>query len=107
MGGTSRRAPEANWGALRAIDPVTGERRWELRHPSPSWAGVLSTAGGVVFTGDNDGNLIAADSRTGKELWRRRVGAAVYAAPITYVLDGRQYVVIAAGSNLTAFALPR
>jgi alcohol dehydrogenase (cytochrome c) len=107
LGGTPRPGPERGWGALRAIDPLTGERRWELRHPSPSWGGVLSTGGGVVFTGTNEGDVLAADSRTGRELWRRRVGAAVYAAPTTYMLDGRQYVVIAAGTSLTAFALPR
>src|ERR1700687_3676293 len=67
MGGTLR-AADRGYGALRAIDPVTGERKWELRHPTPSWAGVLSTSGGVVFSGDNEGDAFAADSRTGKEL---------------------------------------
>jgi alcohol dehydrogenase (cytochrome c) len=52
---------------VRAIDPVTGERTWELRHPAPSWAGVLSTSGGVVFSGDSEGDVFAADSGTGKE----------------------------------------
>ncbi len=107
MGGTVRAGPERGWGALRAIDPVTGERKWELRHMTPSWAGVLSTAGGVVYSGDAQGNIIAADSRTGRELWRRSVGTSVYAAPATYMNNGRQYVVIAAGPTLTAFALPR
>ena len=107
LGGTSRPGPEPKWGALRAIDPLTGERKWELRQASPSWGGVLTTAGGVVFTGDNESTFVAVDSRTGRELWRHRLSAPAYAAPVTYMLDGRQYVAIAAGMNLTVFALPR
>ena len=68
------RARHRATGALRAIDPLTGERKWEIKHPTPSWAGVLSTAGGVVFSGDEEGFFIAADSRTGKELWRYQLG---------------------------------
>ena len=105
MGGSLRR-PDAGTGALRAIDPLTGERKWEIAHPSPSWAGVLSTAGGVVFSGTNEGHAIAADAKTGKELWRYPLGAAVYAPPTTFLIDGRQMVVVPAGMTLTAFALP-
>jgi alcohol dehydrogenase (cytochrome c) len=107
MGGRTQRGPEPGWGALRAIDPVTGERKWELRHPTPSWGGVLSTAGGVVFSGTNEGDVFAVDSRTGRELWRAPLGAQVYAAPMTFMLGDRQYVVIGAGGALKAFALPR
>ena len=107
MGGRSGRAPDFTpHGALRAIDPITGERKWELKHPAPSWAGVLTTAGGVVFTGSQEGFVIAADSKTGKELWRYQAGAPIYAPPTTYQIDGRQYVVMPAGMTLTAFALP-
>jgi alcohol dehydrogenase (cytochrome c) len=106
MGGTLR-ATDRGYGALRAIDPVTGERKWELRHPTPSWAGVLSTSGGVVFSGDSEGDVFAADSRTGKELWRCQVGAPLYAAPSTYMIGARQYVIVPAGTTLTAFALPQ
>jgi len=105
LGGRFRMA-EDRTGALRAIDPLTGERKWEFKHPTPSWAGVLSTAGGVVFSGANEGTMFAVDSRSGRELWRYESGAPVYAAPITYLLDGRQYVALAAGTTLTAFALP-
>ncbi len=76
MGGRVTRAPQAPTGALRAIDAVTGERKWEIAHPAPSWAGVLSTASGVVFSGTNEGEALAADSRSGKELWRYMLGAA-------------------------------
>jgi alcohol dehydrogenase (cytochrome c) len=107
MGGRVTRAPDTTpSGALRAIDPITGERKWEITHPTPSWAGVLTTAGGVVFSGDNEGYVIAADSRSGKELWRYQTGAPIYAPPTTYAIDGRQYVVMPAGMTLTAFALP-
>ena len=106
MGGTMRVA-DRGYGALRAIDPVSGEQKWELRHPAPSWAGVLSTAGGVVFSGDNEGDVFAADSRTGKELWRYQVGSPLYAAPSTYMIGARQYVIVPAGTMLTAFALPQ
>jgi len=83
------------------------QRKWELRHPAPSWAGVLSTSGGVVFSGDNEGDVFAADSRTGKELWRHQVGSPLYAAPSTYMIGARQGVIVPAGTTLTAFALPQ
>lgn len=107
MGGSLKPAPERRFGALRAIDPLSGTVTWEIKHPTPAWAGVLSTAGGVVFSGDNEGGFLAADSRTGRELWRYQLGAPLYAPPGTFTIDGRQYVTIAAGSTLTAFALPR
>jgi len=107
MGGRVTRAPETTpHGALRAIDPITGEQKWEIKHPTPSWAGVLSTAGGVVFSGTNEGHFIAADSRSGKELYRYQTGAPIYAPPTTALIDGRQYVFMPAGMTLTAFALP-
>ena len=108
MGGSFRPGGERGYGALRAIDAATGDVKWELRHESPSWAGVLSTAGGVVFTGTNEGDFVAADSRTGKELWRYQLGHPIYAGPRPrYMLDNRQYLVAGAGTTLTAFALPR
>jgi alcohol dehydrogenase (cytochrome c) len=93
-------------GAVRAIDPANGEVKWEFRHPSPSWSGDLSTAGGIVFTGDAEGNFIALDATSGKPLWHFQMGAAVYASPMAFAIDGRQYVAIAAGSSLYAFGLP-
>ena len=94
-------------GALRAIDAATGERKWEFPYPSPTMAGVMSTAAGLVFAGDNEGNFMAFDSRTGKNLWRYATGTPIWgAAAMTYMLDGRQYVVIPSGTTLLAFALP-
>jgi len=99
---------------LRAIDPATGERKWEHRYKSyPSnvtldlTGGIMTTATGLTFTGDNDGWFYAFDSSTGRELWRFQVGAPVWGtAAMSYMLDGRQWVVTPAGSTLTAFALP-
>jgi alcohol dehydrogenase (cytochrome c) len=97
---------EPYWGALRAIDPLTGEKQWEFKHVTPSWSGVLSTAGGLVFTGDSEGNFIALDAKSGKPLWHFQMGGSVIAAPMSYALDGKQYVAIGAGSALFTFALP-
>ena len=102
------------FSALRAIDPTTGQRRWEHRYrPYPSTVshdltgGLLSTASGLLFTGDNDGYFYAFDAAVGKELWKFQLGAPVWgSAPVTYMLDGRQWVVTTAGLTFTAFALP-
>ena len=97
---------EPYWGALRALDPLTGEKQWEFKHITPSWSGVLSTAGGLVFTGDSEGNFIALNAKSGKPLWHFQMGGAVIAAPMTYAIDGKQYIAISAGSALFTFALP-
>lgn len=107
MGGTVQlvTAPKRA-GALRAIDPATGERKWEILYEDAGWAGVLATAGGVVFSGDHQGNFFAADSKTGQKLFQFQTGAAIFAPPTTYAIDGRQYVVIPSGATVTSFALP-
>ena len=97
---------EPYWGALRAIDPASGSVKWEFRHLSPTWSGVLSTAGGLLFTGDAEGNFIALDAASGKPLWHFQMGGAVYASPMTFAVDGKQYIAIAAGSSLYTFGLP-
>jgi alcohol dehydrogenase (cytochrome c) len=93
-------------GFLKAIDPATGTIKWKFEHTSPTWSGVLSTAGGLIFTGDAEGNFIALDAAAGKPLWHFQMGGAVYAAPIAFAVDGKEYVAIAAGSALYAFGLP-
>jgi alcohol dehydrogenase (cytochrome c) len=92
-------------GALKALDPLTGAEKWQFKYFSNPNGGALSTAGGLVFAGDADGNFIAVDSRTGKDLWHMQLGAAIYSTAVSYRLDGRQYVVIPAGSALFAFGL--
>jgi len=107
-GGTQRPRDQKNFGALRAIDPVTGTLKWEFRYPSVSAAGVLTTASGLVFSGDGDGNILAFESRTGRNLWHYQLGSSLRStAGTTYLLDGRQYLLVPSGSVLTAFALPR
>jgi alcohol dehydrogenase (cytochrome c) len=109
VGGGVRRVADRifDYGALRAIDPSTGERKWELRYTTPSLAGVMSTASGLVFAGDNEGNFNAVDARTGKPLWHYATGASIWgAAATTFMLDGKQYVLIPSGTTLVAFALP-
>ena len=93
-------------GFLKAVDPATGQVKWKFEHASPTWSGVLSTAGGLVFTGDAEGNFIAMDAAEGKPLWHFQMGGAVYAAPIAFAVDGKEYVAIAAGSAVYAFGLP-
>src|SRR4029079_12915134 len=108
MGGTVQIVTEPKRaGALRARDPVTGERKWEILYGDAGWAGVLATAGGVVFSGDHEGNFFAADSKTGEKLFQFQTGAVIFAQPTTYEIYGGQYVVIPSGANLTSFALPR
>jgi len=105
-GGALQRYGEP-YGALRALNATTGERNWEFRYTTYSMAGVLSTAAGLVFTGDNEGNFIAIDAKTGKALWHYQMGGSLWgAAPTTYLLDGRQWVLVPAGTTLTAFGLP-
>jgi alcohol dehydrogenase (cytochrome c) len=107
-GGTSRPRDQQNFGALRAIDPLTGDRKWEFRYPTTSSSGVLTTASGLVFSGDGDGNIIALDSRSGKYLWHYQLGVGLRSTGgTTYMVDGRQYLLAPSGSALTAFALPQ
>lgn len=106
-GGTVWVDRDQAYGALRAIDVTTGERRWEFRYPTPSMAGTMSTAAGLVFTGDNEGNFMAFDADTGENLWHYPTGWSIWGtAAITHMLDGKQHVLIPSGTNLTSFALP-
>ena len=93
-------------GFLKAIDPVSGEMKQRFQHTSPTWSGVLSTAGGLIFSGDAEGNFIAFDAQSLKPLWHFQMGGAVYAPPIAFAVDGKEYVAIAAGSAIFAFGLP-
>jgi len=93
-------------GFLKAIDPTTGEMKMKFQHTSPTWSGTLSTGGGLVFSGDAEGNFIAFDASSLKPLWHFQMGGAVYAAPMAFAADGKEYVAIAAGSAIYAFGLP-
>jgi alcohol dehydrogenase (cytochrome c) len=93
-------------GAILAVDPTTAETKWRFDLVSTPSAGILATAGGLVFTGDAQGYAIAFDARTGKVLWKFQAGGPIVAPPITYSVDGAQYVAVAAGGSMIAFALP-
>jgi alcohol dehydrogenase (cytochrome c) len=110
MGGSFRQAPdEPAQRILRAIDIHTGKAVWELRQTGAvnSWGGTLSTAGGVVILGEDSGALMAVDAANGKPLWSFQTSQLWKASPMTYMFDSRQYVAVAAGSNIIAFGLPQ
>jgi alcohol dehydrogenase (cytochrome c) len=84
-------------GSLKAIDVKTGRIKWDVATRSPMVAGVLATGGGLVFTGDAEGYFTAYDADTGKTLWSFQCGSGHHAPPITYTLDGRQYIAVCVG----------
>ncbi|HBY63927.1 MAG TPA: PQQ-dependent dehydrogenase, methanol/ethanol family [Solibacterales bacterium] len=92
---------------LRALEPATGRRVWEypMTGDTNSWTGVVSTAGGVVFSGDDDGHLVALDASTGRHLWHYNLGEPLSASPVSFAVDGKQYVAIASATAIHAFAL--
>jgi alcohol dehydrogenase (cytochrome c) len=94
-------------GAIRAFDALTGNLRWDFPlHDGNVAAGVLSTAGGVVFACTRDGYLLALDARSGKELWHYQTGGLIRNSPISYSVDGRQYIAVTGDTTLFVFALP-
>ena len=88
---------EDHIGSLKAIDPATGEWKWEYRNEAPLWSGVMTTAGGLVFFGTPEGEFIALDDETGEKLWSFQTGSGVVGQPITWEMDGEQYVSVASG----------
>src|SRR4029077_18658218 len=92
---------------LRALDYRTGKVVWNHEEgDGESVAGILTTAGHLLFSGDNSGNLLALDPATGKTLWHLSAGGKMQASPMTYELDGRQYLLFAVQDNLLAFTVP-
>jgi alcohol dehydrogenase (cytochrome c) len=109
-GGGTRRSPgDTTVKYLRALDVQTGKITWEIKGVGGGIlaSGVMSTAGGLVFYGDSAGGaFMAADARTGAVLWHFDTGQSWRAGPMAYAIGGRQYVGVAAGSTILAFALP-
>jgi len=97
---------EQGWGLIKALDPLTGETKWDFRLYLPSWAGTLSTAGGLLFSGDEDGYLMAFDATNGKNLWKINTGNRLVTAPITFKVDDKQYITMPSGAAILTFALP-
>jgi alcohol dehydrogenase (cytochrome c) len=87
------------------LDVLTGKQQWEFLLHSPPWAGVMATAGGLVFGGSNEGNVFALDGRSGKPLWDFQTGGAVRTNPMSFAVDGKQRVVLTGGSTLYVFGL--
>ena len=105
-GGSQSVLPNAKYfSAIRALDPRTGDRRWEFPIEPRSTAGALTTAGDLVFSGSGDGYFYALDAVSGEELWHISVGRTVHAAPMTYAVNGKQYVTVAAGNVVYTFGL--
>lgn len=88
---------EDHIGSLKAIDPDTGEWKWEYKNDAPLWSGVMTTAGGLVFFGTPEGEFIALDDETGEKLWSFQTGSGIVGQPVTWEQDGEQYVSIISG----------
>ena len=89
--------PDGSRGGLKAIDPMTGKAKWEAKSDIPRFSGVLSTAGGVVFTGKLTGEFQAFDVDNGKQLWQFKTGSGIEGQPITWEQDGVQYIAVSSG----------
>lgn len=109
--GIGRRGPINNWtdavghGAVIAIDPRTGQPKWKFDQYDVTDSGILTTATDLLFTGGREGYFHALDARTGALLWKVSLGGQIVNGPITYAVDGTQYVAVISGSSLVAFAL--
>jgi alcohol dehydrogenase (cytochrome c) len=109
--GATRRPPINVWteaaghGAVIAIDPRTGEKKWKFQMTDTTDSGILTTASDLLFTGGREGYFQALDARTGALLWKSTLGGPIVAGPMTYQVDGKQFIAIAAGHSLFAFAL--
>jgi len=117
LGGAFKIIPgEKQSGRLAAVNLDTGELAWNVETDQPLIGGVLATAGDLVFTGEGNGNFDAFDARSGKKLWSFQCGAGVNSPPVSYMVDGKQYIAVAAGGNtqldyrrgnlILVFALP-
>jgi alcohol dehydrogenase (cytochrome c) len=109
--GIGRTRPINNWtdavgnGAVIALDPRTGQAKWKFRQFDVSDSGMLTTASDLLFTGGREGHFHALDARTGELLWKASLGGQIVMAPITFQVDGRQYVSVISGHTLVTFAL--
>ena len=106
-GGRINLTRDEEYGAIRALDAVTGNMKWQYKMLAPTEVSTLATAGGLVFSASNEGNFFALDAKTGKLLWEFAAGgSSCEANPVTYENNGKQYVLFAAGNAFVAFSLP-
>jgi len=99
------RPEDQGYGFVRAFDMKTGDKKWEYKLNDVTYAGVLSTATDLVFSGGREGYFYALNARTGELLWRTALGGQVNSAPMSYMVGGKQYIAVAAGGSLFAFRL--
>jgi alcohol dehydrogenase (cytochrome c) len=99
------RTTEHGYAAVRALDVATGNRVWEFKMQDMSESGILTTGSDLLFVGNREGHFMAMDAKSGKLLWRKYLGGQVIASPVSYLVDGRQRVAVAAGSGLFSFSL--
>ena len=100
LGGAFKTIPsEQQWGQLVGVNLDTGKVMWKVKTPQPLIGGVLATAGDLVFNGEGNGWFDAFNAETGEKVWRYNLGAGVNAPPVSYEVDGVQYVAVAAGGN--------
>ena len=105
------RGPINDWtdaagsGAVLALDALTGEQQWKFEMTDVITSGILTTASDVLFAGARSGYFQALDARTGDLLWKASLGGQIANGPMTYEVDGRQYVAVIAGHSLSVFAL--
>jgi alcohol dehydrogenase (cytochrome c) len=92
-----RYLPNQAYGKVMAVHADTGETAWEVRTRTPMGAGMLATAGGLVFTGDAEGNFLAYDAASGEELWSYQTGSGIRSGPVTFLVDGCQYIAMPSG----------
>ncbi|MSV34925.1 MAG: PQQ-dependent dehydrogenase, methanol/ethanol family [Bryobacterales bacterium] len=92
-------------GYVRALDPVTGDKKWEYKMNDTTQSGILTTGSDLLFTGGREGYFQALDARTGKLLWRVNAGGDVAMGPISYSVNGKQYIVFSASSSMFVYAL--
>jgi alcohol dehydrogenase (cytochrome c) len=104
-GAATKREAEG-YGAVRAIDPKTAEKKWDFKMVDYTEAGILTTASDLLFSGGREGHFFALDARTGELLWKVNLGGTVSGGPMTYAVDGRQYVGVSADGALFVFGLP-
>jgi alcohol dehydrogenase (cytochrome c) len=105
--GGERPPRDDNRFILRALDPATGKRVWQypMTGPTTMWAGTVSTAGGVVFFGDDDNHIVGVDAKNGQHLWHFNLGQPLFASPISYSVDGKQYIAIVSRTDVFSFGL--
>jgi alcohol dehydrogenase (cytochrome c) len=104
-GGPLTRLDEEGHGAVRAMDPKTGAMKWEFKMADVTDAGILTTDSDLLFTGGRDGYFFALDARNGELLWKVTIGGRAQNGPMSYLVNGKQYVAFAAGNSLFSYAL--